>query len=143
MKQTTIFRQLIYNIVFPVIIALFVLGIFNFRTTRSILREGSQTRNFLISDEITQVLKFQDVAMSVLEDNLNPMLEQVSKKLVINYFVSTKNIANVDLNKVREDLKLEADLYDFYIKDFSIILKNKEDNSSFSILIDNTYIIHS
>lgn len=37
--------------------------------------------------------------------------------------------------------KLNIDnLYDFYIKDFSIILKNKEDNSSFSILIDNTYI---
>jgi len=124
MKQTTIFRQLIYNIVFPVIIALFVLGIFNFRTTRSILREGSQTRNFLISDEITQVLKFQDVAMSVLEDNLNPMLEQVSKKLVVNYFVSTKNIANVDLNKVREDLKLEADLYDFYIIDTNGVVVN-------------------
>ena len=124
MKQTTIFRQLIYNIVFPVIIALFVLGIFNFRTTRSILREGSQTRNFLISDEITQVLKFQDVAMYVLEDNLNPMLEQVSKKLVVNYFVSTKNIANVDLNKVREDLKLEADLYDFYIIDTNGVVVN-------------------
>jgi len=124
MKQTTIFRQLIYNIVFPVIIALFVLGIFNFRTTRLILREGSQTRNFLISDEITQVLKFQDVAMSVLEDNLNPMLEQVSKKLVVNYFVSTKNIANVDLNKVREDLKLEAELYDFYIIDTNGVVVN-------------------
>lgn len=124
MKQTTIFRQLIYNIVFPVIVAMFVLGVINFSTTRSILREGSQTRNFLISDEITQVLKFQDVAMSVLEDNLNPMLENVSNKLVVNYFKSTKNIANIDLNKVRAELKLEADLYDFYIIDTNGVVVN-------------------
>ena len=124
MKQTTIFRQLIYNIVFPVIVAMFVLGVINFSTTRSILREGSQTRNFLISDEITQVLKFQDVAMSVLEDNLNPMLENVSNKLVVNYFRSTKNIANIDLNKVRAELKLEPDLYDFYIIDTNGVVVN-------------------
>lgn len=124
MKQTTVFRQLIYNIVFPVIIALVVLGIFNFRTTRLILREGSKTRNFLISDEITQVLKFQDVTMSVLEDNLNPMLEQVSKKLIVNYFVSTNQIKKADLSQVREELKLESNLYDIYVIDTNGVVVN-------------------
>ena len=124
MKQTTVFRQLIYNIVFPVIIALFVLGVFNYRNTRIILREGSKTRNFLISDEITQVLKFQDVTMSVLENNLNPMLEQVSKKLIVNYFVSTKNIAKADLIVIRQELKLESNLYDIYIIDTNGVVVN-------------------
>ncbi|NVO08949.1 MAG: SpoIIE family protein phosphatase [Bacteroidales bacterium] len=124
MKQTTVFRQLIYNIVFPVVIALFILGLINFSTTRSILKESSKTRNFLISDEITQVLKFQDVTMSVLEDNLNPMLEQVSKKLTVNYFVSTKNIATADLNQIRNELKLESKLYDLYVIDTNGVVVN-------------------
>ncbi len=124
MKQTTVFRQLIYNIVFPVVIALIALGAWNFRNTRVILREGSQIRNFLISDEITQVLKFQDVTLLVLEDNLNPMLGQVSKKLIINYFASTKNIDKANLKQIREELKLDPDLYDIYIIDTNGVVVN-------------------
>lgn len=124
MKQTTVFRQLIYNIVFPVVIALIALGVWNFRNTRIILREGSQTRNFLISDEITQVLKFQDVTLLVLEDNLNPMLGQVSNKLIVNYFASTKNINKANLNQIREELKLDPNLYDIYIIDTNGVVVN-------------------
>lgn len=124
MKQTTVFRQLIYSIVFPVIIALVVLGGYNFQNTRTILRKGNQTRNFLISDEITQILKFQDVTMTVLEDNLNPMLGEVSRKLMINYFVSTKNIDKANLDLVREELKLDPNLYDIYIIDTNGVVVN-------------------
>lgn len=124
MKQTTVFRQLIYSIVFPVVIALVVLGVYNFRNTRIILREGSQTRNFLISDEITQVLKFQDVTLTVLEDNLNPMLGEVSRKLIVNYFVSTKNIDKANLSLIRDELKLESNLYDIYIIDTNGVVVN-------------------
>ncbi len=124
MKQTTVFRQLIYSIVFPVVIALVILGVYNFQNTRTILHKGSQTRNFLISDEITQILKFQDVTMTVLEDNLNPMLGEVSRKLIINYFVSTKNIGKANLSQIRDELKLEAGLYDIYIIDTNGVVVN-------------------
>lgn len=124
MKQTTVFRQLIYSIVFPVVIALVVLGVYNFQNTRTILRKGSQTRNFLISDEITQILKFQDVTMLVLEDNLNPMLGEVSRKLIINYFVSTKNIDKTNLSLIRDELKLDANLYDIYVIDTNGVVVN-------------------
>ena len=124
MKQTTVFRQLIYSIVFPVVIALVVLGVYNFSNTRIILREGNQTRNFLISDEITQILKFQDVTMTVLENNLNPMLGEVSRKLIVNYFISTKDISKANLSLIREELKLESDLYDIYIIDTNGVVVN-------------------
>lgn len=124
MKQTTVFRQLIYSIVFPVFIALILLGVVNFRNTRLILKESSKTRNFLISDEITQVLRFQDVTLKVLEDNLNPMLQKASKELIFNYFRSTKNIAKADLDKIRNELKLESNLYDFYVIDTNGVVVN-------------------
>lgn len=124
MRQTTIFRQLIYNIVLPVVLALLVLGVINFRNTRLILKESRETRNFLISEEITQVLNFQDITLSVLEENLNAKLEQVSQKLVVDYFKSTKNIEKTDLNVIRQELNLNPNLYDFYIIDTNGVVVN-------------------
>lgn len=123
-QQTTIFRQLIYNIVFPVVIALIILGVINFRNTRNILKESNRTRNYLISNELTQVLRFQDITLSILEENINPKLENVSGKLVMEYFRSTKNIKEADLKKIREELNLDPQFYDFYVIDTNGIVVN-------------------
>lgn len=124
MRQTTIFRQLIYNIVFPVVFALFILGVINFRSTRNILKESNEERNFLITDEITQVLKFQDISLAILEENLNPKLERISNSLINEYFVNTKDIDKIDLLKVRKELGLEKGLYDLYIIDTNGVVVN-------------------
>ncbi|KAB2867301.1 MAG: SpoIIE family protein phosphatase [Bacteroidales bacterium] len=123
-QQTTIFRQLIYNIVFPVVIALIVLGVINFRNTRNIIKESNKTRNYLISNELTQVLRFQDITLSILEENITPKLENVSKKLVLEYFKSTSKIKEADLKKIREELGLDPNFYDLYIIDTNGIVVN-------------------
>lgn len=123
-QQTTIFRQLIYNIVFPVVIALIVLGVINFRNTRNILKESNSTRNNLISNELTQVLRFQDITLSILEENINPKLENVSSKLVMEYFKSTSKIKEADLRQIREQLGLDPNFYDLYVIDTNGIVVN-------------------
>lgn len=123
-QQTTIFRQLIYNIVFPVVIALIVLGVINFRNTRNILKESNNTRNNLISNELTQVLRFQDITLSILEENINPKLENVSSKLVMEYFKSTSKIKEADLRQIREQLGLDPNFYDLYVIDTNGIVVN-------------------
>ncbi|HSA04648.1 MAG TPA: hypothetical protein P5145_03545, partial [Tenuifilaceae bacterium] len=123
-QQTTIFRQLIYNIVFPVVIALIVLGVINFRNTRNILKESNSTRNNLISNELTQVLRFQDITLSILEENINPKLESVSRKLVMEYFKSTQKIKEADLKQIREQLGLDSNFYDLYVIDTNGIVVN-------------------
>lgn len=123
-QQTTIFRQLIYNIVVPVVIALIILGGINFRNTRSILKENNKTRNNLISNELTQVLRFQDITLSILEENINPKLKGVSEKLVMEYFKSTSKIKDADLKIIREQLKLDPSFYDFYVIDTNGIVVN-------------------
>jgi serine phosphatase RsbU (regulator of sigma subunit) len=117
MKQSSIFTQLIYNIVLPVVVALVLLGVINFRNTRVMLREQREIRNFLISDELIQVLKFQDITLSMLEEKLNKQLEDISNEAVIKHLVSTKSIEKYDLAKLRESLGLEPTLYDFYLID--------------------------
>jgi len=124
MKQTTIFRQLIYNIVFPVVVALLILGIINFRNTRIILKESSEEKNFLISDEITQILKFQDITLSILEENINPKLEHVSNKLATDYLLSTNSIELVKLDQIRAELGLDPKMYDIYVLDTNGVVVN-------------------
>jgi len=62
--------------------------------------------------------------MLVLEDNLNPMLGEVSRKLIINYFVSTKNIGKANLSQIRSELNLDENLYDIYVIDTNGVVVN-------------------
>ncbi|HAW51234.1 MAG TPA: hypothetical protein DCX54_02735, partial [Flavobacteriales bacterium] len=65
-NTTTIFRQLILNIIVPVVIALMMLAVLNYQNTKKILLEGGQTRSYIISDQIKGILEFQDVALAII-----------------------------------------------------------------------------
>lgn len=123
-QETTIFRQLIINIVTPVVIALILLGILNFQSTRSIMQESNRTRNMLISNSLTQVLQFQDITLQVLEDNINPKIEAVSNTIVNERFKCTKDIAVSDLSELRKELNLSPMMFDFYVIDTNGIVVN-------------------
>lgn len=124
MRQTSIFQQLIYNIILPVVFALLILGFFNFRNTRVMLKESRETRNFLLSDELVQVLRFQDITLQLVENNLNPMLEELSNEIVIKHLVKTKNIEKIDLKALRASFDLDPTMYDFYIIDTNGVIVN-------------------
>lgn len=123
-QQTTIFKQLIINIVTPVVIALALLGTINIQTTRAILKNANQTRNMLVSNSLTQVLQFQDITLAVLEENITPKIRDISDQIVNKQFKSTKNIKLANLKELREQLKLDPKLYDFYVIDTNGIVVN-------------------
>ncbi len=114
-KTTTIFRQLILNVVTPAIVALFILGVINYQNTKSILVESSAAKNHIISDEIIKVLEFQDMALDVLEQNLNDKIHNYSSIIVNKYLSNTKNIEKVNLYKIRKELGMNPKLYDIYV----------------------------
>ena len=114
-KRTTIFRQLILNVVFPVVIALLLLAIFNFLHSKSNLEEYYENKNYIITDEITHIHEFQDLALEILENNLHKRTYSFSEKLVNRYFKNTNNIENVDLNKIRRELGMDPKMEDIYI----------------------------
>jgi serine phosphatase RsbU (regulator of sigma subunit) len=124
MKQTSIFQQLIYNVVIPVVVALILMAVFNFRSTRVLLKENRETRNFLISDELIQVLKFQDITLSMIEEKLNPELEAISNEITLKYLLSAKKMEHIDLKALRFKMGLDSTLYDFYIIDTSGVVVN-------------------
>lgn len=113
--RTTIFKQLIVNIMLPVVAAMLLLGGINYITTRNLLKTSSNTKNILISNTITQVLRFQDITLSVLEENINAKVGDMSEYIVSYVFKSTQGIEQADLHQLRASLGLDSVLYDFYI----------------------------
>src|SRR5688572_1994591 len=96
-KRTTIFNQLIINVIAPVIIALLVLAIINYQHNKNLLIESNNLKNKLITDEIKNILEFQDFSFDFLEADLNKRMEYLSGRIVSRFFVGTQNIENVDL----------------------------------------------
>ncbi|MBN2682425.1 MAG: SpoIIE family protein phosphatase [Bacteroidales bacterium] len=115
MKSTTIFKQLILNVVIPVVIALLVLASLNYLQTKNILVQSNNVKNKIIIDEIRNTMEFQDLALGLIEAKLDEKMEWLSNKLVNEIFVSTDSIENLNLTKVQEDLNMDPNMEDIYV----------------------------
>ena len=116
MKQrTTIFRQLILNIVIPAILALLALGAINVQQTWSILEETSKSKSKLISEEIRQIHEMQDMAMRILENQIDPDLRRFSHQLVNSTFRNTDEIETVDLKSIQQKIGMDPLNQDIYV----------------------------
>ena len=96
-KRNTIFKQLILNIIIPVAIALTVVALVNSYMLFDIETSNEEAKNELVTDEIKNILEFQDVALNLIESNLNAKIEDYSHRLLTEYFFDTKNIESADL----------------------------------------------
>ncbi|MCK4919705.1 MAG: SpoIIE family protein phosphatase [Bacteroidales bacterium] len=114
-KRTTIFRQLIFNIVLPAILALLLLGVLNYQQTKSILVNASENENLIITDEIKHIHEMQDMALDILEEQLDKKMREYSENLVNDYFKNTTSIETIDLNKLRIELGMNPVSEDLYV----------------------------
>jgi len=53
------------------------------------------------------VLKFQDIAINLIDGEFNVRLEDLSSKLVNKYFVNTSNIKNLDLRVIANEIGMD------------------------------------
>ncbi len=114
-KRTTIFRQLIFNVVLPAVLGLLVLGVLNYTQTKNILQESSHVKNQIIKDEIKHILEMQDMAMDILEEGLDDKMHKYSEILVNERFKNTEGIQDVDLDAIREKIGMNPNLEDIYV----------------------------
>jgi len=108
LRKTTIFRQLISNIAIPTLLALLVFAGINFYRTRSILVSGTNEKNKLLANEVTKILKFQDIAVSLIDIQLNNRLKELSSQLVHKYFLNTSDLSEVDLFKIAGEIGMDT-----------------------------------
>jgi len=113
--RTTIFRQLIINIAIPTLLALLIFAVFNFQRTRSQLERSNEEKNRLLVNEVTKILRFQDIAINLIEDEFNNRFREMSSKLVNDYFTNTDNLEDIDLKKIAEKVGMDPDNEDIYI----------------------------
>ncbi len=114
-KRTTIFNQLILNVVIPAILALLALGVINVQQTWSILEESSENKSRIISQEIRQIHEMQDMAMRILERQIEPALKAHSELLVNEVFSNTDNIESADLDAIRRQIGMNPEDQDIYV----------------------------
>ncbi len=115
LRKTTIFRQLIFNIAVPTLLALLVFAGINFQRTRSTLVSGTEEKNRLLSNEVTKILKFQDIAFKLTEEELNARLRNLNNILVNKYFLNTRNLEKLNLNEIARQIGMDPGNEDIYI----------------------------
>ncbi len=115
MRKTTIFKQLILNVVIPAVSALLILGAFNYTQTKKNLVESIDTKNRLLAEEIIHVTEFMELSLKIVERELDPIMEEYSNELVHKYFKNTEGIEEADLEKIREELGMDPEMEDIYI----------------------------
>jgi phosphoserine phosphatase RsbU/P len=114
-RKTTIFRQLIFNIAIPTLLVLLVFAGINFRRTRSILASGTDEKNKLISNEVTKILKFQDISFNLIDGELNSRFKEFSSQLVNNFFSNTSNIKDLNLRDIANEIGMDPANEDIYV----------------------------
>jgi phosphoserine phosphatase RsbU/P len=114
-KRTTIFRQLIFNVVLPAIVGLLVLGIINYTHTKNILVDSSIAKNKIITDEIKHIHEMQDMAMNILEEVLDQKMSKYSNTLAQEIFRNTDGIQNADLDSIRSHIGMDTHSEDIYV----------------------------
>lgn len=123
-RRTTIFRQLTLNVMLPPILALLLVGFFNFKNTKQILMESQNSRNYVISDEITKVLEFQDIALNLVEKQINERMEILSGKICDVISNTNQDVKDLDLRKVQTAIGMNPLMEDIYIIDRNGIVIN-------------------
>ncbi len=135
LRRTTIFRQLIINIAIPTLLALFIFAAFNFQQTRFQLARSNDEKNKLLANGMTKILKFQDIAINLIEDEFNNRFRELSSKLVNNYFTNTDHLENLDLKKIANEIGMDPFNEDIYIiaEDGTVINTTLKDELGFNL----------
>lgn len=115
LRNTTIFRQLIFNIAIPTLLAFLLFAGINFTRTRSILVSGTDEKNKLLVNEVTKVLKFQDITVNIIDIQLNDRFRDLSNLLVNKYFASTYELDKRDLRAIANEIGMDPENEDIYI----------------------------
>jgi len=114
-RATTIFKQLILNVTIPTLVALLFFAFINFERTRSIMITRTNEKNQLLSNEVTKILKFQDITFNLIEEELDVRLKSMSNILVDKYFANTDNIDKLDLREIANKIGMDPKNEDIYV----------------------------
>ncbi len=111
MKRSTIFRQLIRNLLIPLVIILIVVSAIYIKHNHKILNSYNEEKKYVLVEELKTIIELEDIALASLEEDMTKKMKQFSHYLVFSEFINTAHIEHVNLDKIREEQHVNYDIY--------------------------------
>lgn len=123
-SKTTILRQLLLNILIPVLVVFVIIFAltYNYNTTRLDETMHQQRKNIIA--ETRNLLSYFDYSMRRHEQLFISKMRFVSNELVTNYFKGNHNLDTVDLFRISRELKLDTSLQHIYLINRKLTITN-------------------
>jgi serine phosphatase RsbU (regulator of sigma subunit)/HAMP domain-containing protein len=123
-KTTTVQKQLLINILLPVIVVICLFSVINYLLNQLKLKEYQEIQRTQIINEAKSLLSVYDEGLQIIEEELNNRITLISNKLVNEYFKQTNQIASADLYQISLQLGMDTSKEHIYIIDTNCIIIN-------------------
>ncbi|MBK9191300.1 MAG: SpoIIE family protein phosphatase [Crocinitomicaceae bacterium] len=123
MKRKTISRQLITNIIIPVVLVLLAYSYLNYRYNKSELQKLNTERLSQIQQEVQNLITVYDYGMRMNEIHYEARMEKVSRQLV-EIFADSLDPKKADLFTLCYNLELDTSKESVYIIDTNGVIVN-------------------
>ncbi len=122
-QRTTIFKQLIITVITPVIVIMVGVGFYNFYHEREEILNDRVLHINQVKQETRDFVDLFNQAILQFENEMSINAHKFSDTLVNHIFYNTNVIEKIDLNLIRDHIKM-PDNYDIYIIDTNGIIVN-------------------
>lgn len=124
MKQTTVFRQLIVNIIIPLILSVILFSSISYYYNKKELEEYYSESRKRIVDEVKNLLSLYDFSMQIHERQFSDRMRMKSDLLVSTITEESKNPANTDMYSMAITAGLDTTSEFIYIIDSNAVIVN-------------------
>lgn len=123
-KKPSILRQLLLNILLPVLVVIISLSGISYYLNHQKLNDSNELLKKQIVGEAKSLLSMYDESLQMIEQDLEVRMTEVSKKLHDNYFKTTDSINTADLYRISIEMGVDTAQESIYIINRNGIITN-------------------
>jgi hypothetical protein len=124
MRKGSLLRQLLINILLPVLVVLLTFSGVSYYFNQQKLRENNEELKQQIVSQSHQLLDMYDLSLRLLEIDLNQRITEIATKLNDEYFFQTDSIEKADLFRIAQDIGMDTSREFIYIINAEHVIKN-------------------
>ncbi len=133
-NRRSLFSRLMVSVALPEIIIFSTIAVISYIQLKDLFHDLSKERIENIEEELISIIKFQDVSLSQISQNLDKQAQDKMKQLRFNYFLNSDSIETADLERIRKEIGMKQS-NDIYIinKDGIVVNTTLESDLNFDL----------